>query len=61
MFHNNYKIYQINFNLYNIEIQYWNEYTDQVSYTNIDLDKEQMLKLVDFLTDIGFDDETPED
>lgn len=61
MFHNNYKIYPINFNLYSVEIEYWNEYTNEVNYTSIDLDKEQMNKLVDLLTGLDFDDHTPGD
>ena len=59
MFHNNYKIYQTNFDRYNIEIQYWNEYTQIVVYTNIDVDKEQMIKIVDLLNGLDFDDHTP--
>ena len=59
MFHNNYKIYQTNFDRYNIEIKYWNEFTQKVVYTNIDVDKEQMNKIVDLLNDLDFDDNTP--
>lgn len=59
MFHNNYKIYQTYFDRYNIEIQYWNEYTQVVVYTNIDVDKEQMIKIVDLLNGLDFNDHTP--
>ena len=59
MFHNNFKVYQIGFEEYNIEIEYWNEVTDKVEYTNINVNKDQMNKLVDLLSNIDFDDHTP--
>ena len=59
MFHNNFKVYQIGFEEYNIEIEYWNEVTDKVEYTNINVNKDQMDKLVDLLSNLDFDDHTP--
>lgn len=61
MFHNNYKVYQVDFDQYNIEIEYWNEYTQMVVYTNINVDKDLMNKIVDLLNGLDFDDKTPED
>lgn len=61
MFHNNFKVYQISFEEYNIEIEYWNEVTEKVEYTNINVNKEQMDKLVNLLSNIDFDDHTPLD
>jgi hypothetical protein len=59
MFHNNFKIYQISFEEYNIEVEYWNEVTNKVDYTNITVNKIQLDKLVDLLTNLDFDDNTP--
>lgn len=62
MFHDNYKIYQIDFNKYDVEIEFWNEYTDKKDNTTISsLSEEQLEKLVDFLYALGFDDNTPEE
>lgn len=61
MFHNNYRIYQINFNLYNIEIEYFDEYSEKNVTKSVDLDKEQLGVIVELLDDLGFDDRTPED
>ena len=61
MFHNNYRIYQINFNLYNIEIEYFNEYDGKTITKTIDVDKNQLATLVELLDDLGFDDRTPQD
>lgn len=59
MFHNNFKIYQISFEEYNIEVEYWNEVTNKVDHTNITVNKIQLDKLVDLLTNLDFDDNTP--
>ena len=59
MFHNNFKIYQVGFEEYNIEIEYWNEITEKAERTNINVNKDQMNKLVDLLSNIDFDDHTP--
>jgi hypothetical protein len=59
MFHNNFRVYQTNFEEYNIEIEYFNVFTDTVERRNIDVNKEQMENLVGLLTDLDFDDHTP--
>lgn len=61
MFHNNYKIYQIDFGKYNIEIEYWNELANKKENLNFDCNKEQLNKIVDFLSKLGFDDNTLEE
>ena len=61
MFHDNYKIYQIDFDKYNIEIEYWNKLENKKENLNFDCDKEQLNKIVDFLYNLGFDDNTPEE
>lgn len=60
MFHNNYKLYQINFNLFSIEVEYWNEYTDRADRLIFELDQEQTDNLINLLTQLGFNDNTPE-
>lgn len=60
MFHNNFRVYQTNFEEYNIEIEYFNVFTDTVERRNINVNKEQMENLVGLLTDLDFDDHTPE-
>lgn len=59
MFHNNFRVYQTNFEEYNIEIEYFNVFTDTVERRNINVNKEQMESLVGLLTDLDFDDHTP--
>lgn len=59
MFHNNFRVYQTNFEEYNIEIEYFNVFTDTVERRNINVNKEQMENLVGLLTDLDFDDHTP--
>ena len=61
MFHNNFKIYQIGFDEYNIEVEYWNEYSKEVNYTNFNLSREEMDKIVEMLVNLDFDDRTPSD
>ena len=61
MFHDNYKIYQIDFDKYNIEIEYWNKLENKKENLNFDCNKEQLNKIVDFLYNLGFDDNTPEE
>lgn len=61
MFHNNFKVYQIGFDQYNIEVEYWNEYSKEVNYTNFNLNREEMDKIVEMLTNLDFDDHTPSD
>lgn len=60
MFHNNFRVYQTNFEEYNIEIEYFNVFTDNIERRNINVNKEQMENLVGLLTDLDFDDHTPE-
>lgn len=60
MFHNNFRVYQTNFEEYNIEIEYFNVFTDTVERRNINVNKEQMENLVGLLTDLDFDDHTQE-
>lgn len=59
MFHNNFRVYQTNFEEYNIEIEYFNVFTDTVERRNINVNKEQMENLVGLLADLDFDDHTP--
>ena len=59
MFHNNFRVYQTNFEEYNIEVEYFNVFTDTVERRNINVNKEQMENLVGLLTDLDFDDHTP--
>lgn len=60
MFHNNYRIYQTNFNEYSIEIEYWDSYLDKAETLNLDkLTEECMLKITDLLAKLDFDDRTP--
>ena len=59
MFHNNYRIYQINFNEYNIEIQYMDEHLREVYYIDINVNRNQLDKIVELLNGLDFDDNTP--
>ena len=61
MFHNNYRIYQTNFNEYGIEVEYWDFYLDKAETLNLDkLTEEGMLKIIDLLTKLDFDYRTPD-
>lgn len=61
MFHNNFKVYQIGFDQYSVEVEYWNEYLKKVNYINFNLSKEDMGMIVEMLTNLDFDDRTPSD
>ena len=61
MFHNNYRVYKIGFEEYNIEIEYWNEITEKVECKNINVNESQMNILTDILNGLDFDDHTPSD
>lgn len=61
MFHRNYKIYQVGFDSYNIEIEYWNETSNTKETINFDCNKQQLDKLVTLLSNLDFDDRTPEE
>lgn len=61
MFHNNYRVYKIGFEEYNIEIEYWNEITEKVECKNISVNESQMNILTDILNGLDFDDHTPQD
>ena len=61
MFHNNFRVYQVGQDEFNIEIDYWNEKINKVESTNINVNKNNMEILVDVLIGLDFDDHTPEE
>jgi hypothetical protein len=60
MFHNNFRVYQVGVEEFNIEIEYWNERIDEVERTNLNVNRNNMEILIGILTNLGFDNRTPE-
>lgn len=60
MFHNNFRVYQVSGEEFNIEIEYWNERTNETEGANLNVSKNSMEILVNILIGLDFDDHTPE-
>lgn len=60
MFHNNFRVYQVSGEEFNIEIEYWNERTNETERANLNVSKNSMEILVNILIGLDFDDHTPE-
>lgn len=62
MFHNNYKVYQIGFDEYGVEVEFWNFVSEKVETLNFNkLNEEHLNTLIDLLTKLDFDDRTPDE
>ena len=60
MFHNNFRVYQVSVEEFNIEIEYWNERIDEVERANRNVNRNNMEILIGILTNLGFDNRTLE-
>ena len=51
---NNYKIYQVFFDEYNVEIEYWNPKVKKKEFLSLNVNDVRLTKVIDFLEALGF-------